>query len=200
MEARETSTIGRSTGLRRVTMGHFWAGAVLGIALVGCGGSSLTVAEYAAEAEDLVAEMEAGFASLDAEWESQEPSAEGAQAYWARRLEIRTDFLEGVKALDPPDRVADQHDAALDVFGRLNAADEALAARVATFETVTEHWQWVDTPEGQAADALLEEVFAFCRASQADFDATQEREILEDVPWIPSEMSEVVSVAFGCPE
>lgn len=192
--------IGRPTGLRRVTLGRFWTGAVLGIVLVGCGGSSLTVAEYAAEAEDLVTEMEAGFASLDAEWESQEPRVEGAHAYWEGRLEVRADFLEGVSALDPPERIADQHDAALDVFGRITAADEALASRVAPFETVTEHWQWDDTPEGQAADALLEEVFAFCRASQADFDATQEREILEDVPWIPSEMSEVVGVAFGCPE
>jgi hypothetical protein len=64
---------------------------------------------------------------------------------------------------------------------------------------VTEHWQWVETPEGQAADAVLEEVFAFCRASQAEFDATEVREALEDAAWVPSEMKEVVKVAFGCP-
>jgi hypothetical protein len=85
------------------------------------------------------------------------------------------------------------------VFGRITAADETLAERVKTFETIDDHWQWVDTPEGQASDALLEEVYAFCRASQADYDATKDREALKDVPWIPSEMSEVVSVAFGCP-
>jgi hypothetical protein len=62
-----------------------------------------------------------------------------------------------------------------------------------------EHWQRVDTPEGRAAEAIPEGVFAFCRASQADYDATSDRAPLPDVPWIPSEMSEVVSVAFGCP-
>ena len=66
-------------------------------------------------------------------------------------------------------------------------------------ETVTEHWQWVETPEGQAAEAVLEDVYAFCRASQAEFDATGEREPLADVPWVPPEMKEIVSVAFGCP-
>jgi hypothetical protein len=57
----------------------------------------------------------------------------------------------------------------------------------------------VNTAEGQAAEAVLEEVFAFCRASQAEFDATEERESLEDVPWLPPEMTEIVKVAFGCP-
>jgi hypothetical protein len=169
------------------------------VILVACGGGSLTVSEYAAEAEALVAVLEARFESLDTEWESKTPTPEGARAYWDGRLAVRAEFLQGVRALDPPDELAELHAAALDVFSRITAADEALAARVATFETVTEHWQWVDTAEGQAAEAVLEEVFAFCRASQAEFDATEERESLEDVPWLPPEMTEIVKVAFGCP-
>ena len=180
-------------------MRHAWAGLGMALLLVACGGNSLTVSEYAAEAEDLVAAMGSQFASLDREWEAQPPTAEGARDYWRRRLAIRAEFLDGVEDLDPPDAVADQHAAALDVFTRITEADEALADRVATFETVTEHWQWVDTPEGRAADAVLEEVYAFCRASQAEYDATGDREPLEDVGWIPGEMSEVVKVAFGCP-
>jgi len=173
---------------------------VLGsLILVGCGRGTLTVSEYAAAAEDLVAVMETQFESLDTDWESQTPTAEGAQRYWTRRLAIRAEFLEGVRALDPPDEVVDQHTAAIDVFTRITAADEALAARVATLDTVTEHWQWVETPEGQAAEAVLEEVYAFCRASQAEFDATGAREPLTDVPWVPPEMKEIVRVAFGCP-
>lgn len=172
---------------------------VLGsLILVGCGRGTLTVSEYAAAAEDLVAVMEAQFESLDTDWESQAPTAEGARRYWTRRLAIRAEFLEGVRALDPPE-IVNQHTAALDVFTRITAADEALAARVATLETVTEHWQWVEMPEGQAAEAVLEDVYAFCRASQAEFDATGEREPLADVPWVPPEMKEIVSVAFGCP-
>jgi len=171
----------------------------LAVALVACGGASLTVSEYAAEAESLVATMEQDFASLDRQWESEEPSLAGAQRYWEQRLDVRRDFLDGVEGLKPPETVEAQHEAAVDVFDRMTAADEALAARVETYDTITGHWQWVDTPEGRAADALLEEVFAFCRASQADYDATKDRAAFEDMPWIPSEMSEVISVAFGCP-
>ena len=65
--------------------------------------------------------------------------------------------------------------------------------------TIDDHWQWVDTPEGRAADAVLEEVYEFCRSSQAEYDATRDRESLNDLPWVPSEMREVVKVAFGCP-
>jgi hypothetical protein len=114
-------------------------------------------------------------------------------------LAIREEFLDGVEALHPPDEVADQHAAALDVFTRITEADQALAARVATFEEVTDHWQWIDTPEGRAADAVLEEVYAFCRASQEEYDATAQREPFSDTPWMPAAMDEIVKVAFGCP-
>jgi hypothetical protein len=182
-----------------VLVRRVWAAASLAAVLGACGGGTLTLSEYAAEAEALVAAMEARFEALDAEWESQTPTRDGALAYWDGRLDIRTDFLDGVRALRPPEAVADQHDAALDIFTRITEADEALAARVATFDTVTEHWEWVDTPEGRAAEAVLEEVWAFCRSSQAEYDATETGEALEDQPWVPGEMTEVVKVAFGCP-
>ncbi|MGB5534128.1 MAG: hypothetical protein WBN71_13585, partial [Acidimicrobiia bacterium] len=118
----------------------------LTVALGACGGGTLTPSEYAEQAERLVAEMTAQFVSLDAEWESQVPTVDGAQSYWEQRLEIRAEFLEGVRGLKASEGVAAQHAAALDVFERITVADEALAARVATFDSVTEHWQWVDTP------------------------------------------------------
>jgi hypothetical protein len=175
------------------------AGALFAATATACGGSNLTVTDYAAAVEYLVADMVAQFASIDEEWTSQPPTKERAADYWEQRLAIRAEFLEGVEDLDPPDEIADMHAAAVDIFSRITAADEALAARSASFETVTDHWQWVDTTEGRAADAILEQVYAFCRASQEEFDATGDREVLEGNPWIPSEMTEVVSVAFGCP-
>ena len=178
---------------------YAWAAAWLAFTLVACGAGSLTLSEYAAEVEALVAEMETGFGSIDADWEAQTPTLQGAEEYWERRLDIRTDFLAGVEALDPPEEIISQHTTALDLFGRITAADEALAAHVATLETLTEHWEWVGTPEGHAAEAVLAEVYSFCRSSQEDYDATSDREALEDVPWIPPEMQQVVKVAFGCP-
>ncbi len=175
------------------------AGICVAAIVAACSSGSLTVGEYAAEVEELVAEMAAQFTSIDEEWTSQPPTAERAEDYWEQRLAIRAEFLDGVEDLNPPEEIAGMHTESIDIFSRITAADEALAARTAEFETVTEHWQWVETEEGQAAEAILGEVYAFCRASQAEFDATGEREVLEDIPWIPSEMTQVVSVAFGCP-
>lgn len=163
-----------------------------------CGGE-LSITEYAAQAEALVAEMEADFAEIDATWEAQQPTKDGALRYWEERLQIRDEFLEGVESLKPPAEVADQHAAALDVFGRITEADRALAARVAALDDVTAHREWLETAEGQTSLAVLEDVYAFCRASQADYDETAEREPLGDVPFIPPELKQVVSVAFGCP-
>jgi hypothetical protein len=170
------------------------------LVLAACGGGSLTVSEYAEAAERLVGEMEERFSSIDAAWEAEVPSIEGARRYWEARLDIRHDFLDGIAALDPPDGVAEMHAAAVDLFSRATAVDEAIAARVADFETIETHWVWNDTPEGRESLALLEDVFAFCRASQTAFDASGgHRETIADMPWLPSDMTERVAVAFGCP-
>lgn len=180
--------------LRRVAIGL-----VLASVVAGCGGDPPTVSAYAAEVEHLVAGMEVQFAALDDDWESKHPSLTGALEYWDSRLGIRNDFLAGIEELEPPDEVAVMHEAAVDVFKRMTDADIALQARVAGFETIDDHWQWVDTPEGRAADEVLEEVFAFCRASQEEFDSTRDRANLDESAWLPAEMREVVRVAFGCP-
>ncbi len=179
---------------------HVWIGVTVTLVLSGCGSGGPSVTEYADEVEQLVLAMETGFAAADAEWESQAPSVAGAAEYWERRLAVRTEFLESVRSLQPPDEVADMHDTAVDVFTRMTEADEALAERAAGFDEITDHWQWVETPEGRAADAVLEDVYAFCRASQEGFDATRERERFAESDWLPSQMKEVVRVAFGCPE
>lgn len=177
----------------------WWIIGWLALGLASCSAGSLTATEYAETVEDLVAEMEGRFAEADADWEAEAPSLAGALRYWDIRLEIREDFLEDVRALEPPPEVEAMHADALEVFRRITEADVALAARVTQYSEVTTHRQWLETPEGNASLAVLEDVYAFCRASQEDFDATRSRESLEDAPWLPTEMREVIKVAFGCP-
>lgn len=181
------------------SMHRFYLIACMAVVVVVCGGGSLSLTEYATEVEALVSTMTADFAALDSEWEAEPPTLGRAERYWSGRLEIREQFLEGVGDLQPPEAVEAQHANALDLFTRITAADVALAARVETLDEITSHWAWVDSPEGRASDAVLEEVYAFCRDSQAGYDATESRESSEDVAWIPQEMKEVVKVAFGCP-
>lgn len=178
---------------------RFWLGLLPALAVVGCGSAELTLTEYATELEGLVAEMEVRFIDIDAEWLSEPPSVDRAAEYWDQRLDIRNDFLNGIEELQPPEEAVDMHEQSIGIFTRITDADVALRARVDTMDTFTDHWQWVDTPEGQAADAVLADVYAFCRQSQEEFDATSDRETFDDMPWIPSEMKEVVRVAFGCP-
>ncbi len=173
--------------------------AAMALLLASCGGTELTVTEYAQEVETVVHDMEVRFGSLDAAWEAQTPSHAGATQYWDGRLEIREWFLDAIRQLDPPEGLAGMHDDSIAVFTSITEADEALAARVATMTEVTEHREWLATPEGQASLAVLEDVFAFCRSSQSEFDATEERAALEGVAWVPPEMKEIVKVAFGCP-
>ena len=172
-------------------------GSVVG--LTACGGGELSVTAYAETIEESVEAMEAEFAEADAKWEAEPPSLEGALRYWDERLEIREGFLESIEGLQPPPEVADMHAESLSVFRRITEADFALAARVAEYTDVSSHRQWLETPEGQASLAVLEDVYAFCRSSQDELDATADREALDSVPWLPPEMSEVVKVAFGCP-
>ncbi len=172
----------------------------MGLVLVAaaCGGGSLSVSEYNAQGGALVASMEERIRALDAEWESQTPTVEGARNYWDRRLEARIEALEGLDALKPPDELAALFEDGLDLFRKLVAAEEALAIRVASLETVTGPDDWWDTAEGKAVHSVDEEIDEFCHVVQARYDATIERVVLSDVPWIPSDMKEIVQIDIGC--
>ena len=179
-------------------MRRMWVGVGLVLFAAGCGGGTLSLSEYNAQGGAVSVTMENRIDILDAEWDSQTPTTEGARTYWDRRLEARVEALEGFQDLRPPDSIAELHGTGLDLFGDLIAAEEALAVRVASFETATGPEQWWDTAEGTAVGAVEEEIYSFCLGFQAMYDATIERIVLSDVPWIPSEMKEIVEVDIGC--
>ena len=170
-------------------------GVMTGLMLAGCGQSTLTLAEYADATEALVIRMEVSFDEIDSEWVGGEANTERAATYWEGRLRIRDDFLAGIEALDAPAEARDFHEQALDVFTRITEAEYELADRVSSFGTLTRHWQWTTTPESQAVDDLLQEVFAFCRNVQAAFDSMGTT--FGYGPW--GEVTEAVNVAFRCP-
>ena len=175
-----------------------WACVCLALFVASCGGGSLTMTEYSGQGTAVTVEVEERIAALDDELAAQPASIEGALSYWERRMEARTRSLEGLEALDPPSALTDLHDAGLVLYERLIAAEEALAQRVSSSETVTGPDQWWDTTEGEAVQAVDEEILEFCLAFQDRYDATIERLIASDVPWIPSEMKEIVRIDIGC--
>lgn len=179
-------------------MPRMLAGAGLVLVLAACGGGSLSLSEYNAQGQALVTVMEERIATLDTQWASQIPSVERARTYWELRLQARIEALEGLRALDPPGALAELHRTGVDLYSRLITAEEALAARVASFEAVTEPEQWWNTAEGAAVRSVEDEINEICRAFQASYDATIERLAFSDVSWIPSEMKEIVRIDVGC--
>lgn len=175
-----------------------WACACLTLFAAGCGGGTLTLTEYSEQGTAVTVEVEERIVALDAELDSQPSSAEGAASYWERRLEARTRSMEGLDALDPPVAVAELHDAGLGLYAKLLAAEEALALRVSSSPTLTGPNEWWETAEGDAVRTVEAEIIEFCRAFQAQYDATIDRMISSDVPWIPSEMKEIVRIDVGC--
>lgn len=110
-----------------------------------------------------------------------------------RRLaEIQAEALEAAAAIEPPQEIADLH--AL-YFRELPIAE--LAARAGTATT----WQELsDSPEMAAYRSALAADNQVCVDFQARLDATTERGVFADVPWIPTELTEIVDYTLGCDE
>jgi hypothetical protein len=167
--------------------------ACLALVCTGCGSNELSLDEYAHEVEGLTTAL---YGRLDEITISdREPTVEEIQMLYRELAVAYHRLLDGLEALDPPRDAVDLHDVSIDIITRLATTHDALAQRaleVRSFEEL------VDSPEAAAALAAEYEIINFCLAAQAQFDATADRGGFEDVPWIPSELQEVVEVVFGC--
>jgi hypothetical protein len=165
--------------------------------VVACGGGELTLGEYAEEVEALTTTMYAALDDLVYTFETASEADRDAGALYGGMAVAFAELLDGLEAIDPPAEVADLHDLSLDIMARLTAAQETFARRV---EDSAEGGDpgLENTPEALALRAVQDEMIAFCQARQAEFDATADREVLAENPWIPAEMREVVDVLFGC--
>jgi len=170
--------------------------AVTVVGLAGCGGG-LSLNEYAERLESAVSDMNLRIDALDVQLEA-ETSVEEASRLWDERIAAREALVSEFESLDPPDEAVEMHKAVLDILRRLTAAEAAMGAMAAGHEDPFDLGEIWSSEEGQAALAIDEEAIVICLAGQALFDETADREILAEVPWISSELSEVIDVVFGC--
>jgi hypothetical protein len=170
---------------------------LLAIGLVACGGDSLSSSEYAVQLEDEVAAMNARLDQIDAELE-RAASVDEASQLWDERIAARQRFVDYLETIDPPASASELHAAAYDILGRLVEAEAAMGVLASEYEAVASLGQIWNTSEGQAARAVDQEAVAICRAAQASFDESADREVLADVSWVTSDMKEVIDVVFGC--
>ena len=171
---------------------------LLSIALLvaGCGGGP-SLADYTRDLEGLVPTMNARLDQLAAELDGTQ-DLEEIQRYAEQRVVARSAFVAGLCVLEPSDDVVKLHESALGIMERLTAAESAMVDRVMGWESTSDIVPIWETPEGIAARTADAEAVALCLAAQAEIDQTADRAGFEDVPWIPSDMKEVVRVAFGC--
>ncbi len=169
----------------------------LAFALSGCGGDEPTLTDYAEDVEDLVVAMNLGLDELDAVLNGP-VSLEDVHEYAVARLELRSDFLDSLREVEPPERMREFHEQAVDVITRLVDAESLVAEGALATDNVVEAARMWQTEAGLAARAVDQEALELCLAAQETFDATEENAIAEGVPWVPSEMKEIVRVAFLC--
>lgn len=159
--------------------------------------SAPSVAEYAEDLEVLVTTMNSRLDEIDAEL-AETPNLEEIKSYATERLAARSAFLVGLRELQPPEDVADVHVTAIEIMERLTVSESVLADRVLGWQSEQDIEAVWEMPEGIAARAADAQAVELCLGAQADFNQTAERAELEGVPWIPSDMKEVILVAFGC--
>ena len=174
-------------------MRSWLAAGCLAVMLVACGGPSLT--EYAERLDTLALELGGRLDAGDAQMSTGTPTLEDAQEVLASAVAARTDFQEGLTALDPPEGFAAVHSDFVEVHARIIAAQETFVARAATAATLEELDQ---SAEAEAYRAIGTETASRCQEFRARIDATANREVFADAPWIPGEMKEVVEITFRC--
>jgi len=159
--------------------------------------SSPSLADFAEDVETLVTTMNAHLDAADAALED-DADIGVLHDYVVYRIQLRNDFLESFRDLEPPDEVAELHSAALEIITRLTAAESDVADIVLNAKTAEEARAAWDTAAGEVARAVDAESVAICEAAQASLDATEDRAAFSDTPWVPPEMKEIIEVAFGC--
>ena len=150
--------------------------------------------EYSELFQSSTFEMRDEFDVLEAQWASVTTVEDGKEML-DRAVGIRTDMQNSLTDLDPPEALADLHGYLVEQLGRILTVQVAWAVRAETAGSLDE---LKESSEAVAYWDLDAEMRPLCLEFQSRLDATAEREIFAEVPWIPGEMKEVVSLVLGC--
>ena len=171
------------------------------LVVAACGGDELSLTEYVELTNDAVALAEERATQFRREGVLAEDSTPRQVEDGLVRLleEIRIPLQEAADAMDPPQQVAELHMLLWSWHASFIGVETTLAERVGATSDTEAGWAlFSDSPEVAAYRASLAEGRQLCIDLQAHLDETEARGAFEDVPWLPSEMKEVVNIAVGC--
>ena len=180
------------------------------IGLSGCGGDDLTLSEYIEEVDAIFVRGQQQYEEVirspggmvlivgqgshlgfdDSNSQLTDFTPYDLHVALVQVAEIQAEALETAADIDPPDQVADFHDL---YFRELPIAELAARAETAAdWEELSESEEMAAYRAGLAADNQV------CAEFQVRLDATAERRVFADTPWIPEELTEIVDYALGC--
>ncbi len=191
--------------LKEMRLRRVWAGAWLVLVVAACGGGEMSLAEYVEQLDAIVNRANQQYEALVASPQGAVLVAEEAQltdftpqdlqAALERLSEIVVEVGEATDAIEPPKQIADLHNSWFGFHSEFTSAQEALAARAGT----AADWEELsESPEMAAYRAALAADKQVCTDIEAQLDATADREVFADVPWIPGFLKEVVAGALSC--
>jgi hypothetical protein len=170
-------------------------GIATALVLAACGGASLSLSEYADQMVALALEPGAEFDAMDARMGSGNATIEDAREVLSRAVEVREEFHVGISELNPPAELTDLHDEFVDLHGRILAAQRSWAERAETTRNLEE---LESSGEAIAFRRLVAEIAESCDEIQARLDASADREVFAEAPWVPGDLKEVVDVLLRC--
>jgi hypothetical protein len=170
------------------------ASACIVFVVTACGGGSLSLTEYSELLQSAIFDMTDEFDAIEAQWASATTVEDGKEVL-DRAVAIRTDLQNSLTDVNPPEALADLHEYLVEQHGRVLAVMAAWDVRAETAGSLDE---LKESSEALAYWELDAEMRPLCLEFQSRLDATGEREIFAEVPWVPGEMKEVVSLVLGC--
>ncbi len=179
-------------------------GVCLVLTVSGCGGSEMSLTEYVDQLNainkrglqqylELLASPQGEVLVAAEAAQITDFTPQDLQVGLERVIEIAVEVKEAADAIEPPEQVADLHHRLFD--DKFTFFEEALAARAGT----ATNWEELsESPEMEAFRAAMAEDKQACIDFQAELDATADRGVFADTPWIPGEMKEIVDAVLGC--
>ena len=161
----------------------------------------MSLTEYVDSVNAAIADAERVVVIMDEEGVfGADPTPQTISAGIRRGLdEVRIPLQKAIDDIDPPDEVEDLHALMWEWHAEFITVETALTERLADTPDTEEGWtQASDSEEMAAYRASLEEGKQVCIDFQGELDATEERGVFGDTPWLPSQLSEVVDIALGC--
>jgi hypothetical protein len=169
--------------------------------LWGCGDGDMSLTEYVKRVNAMADQASQQGEELFAEAaQITDFTPQHLQAGLERGLrEIRVPLQEAADAIEPPEQVASLHHLMWNWHAEFINIEEALAARAGTAEDTAADWEALsESPEMAAYRAAIAAGKQVCTDFQAELDATAERGVFADTPWVPGELKEVVEALLGC--